>query len=130
MIFRKPRSRWALWAFAAALLLKGAMPWLATASAELRGVALVEVCSVYGTSLVSAGSGSKAPTSEQRVDHLDAQCALTALAAFAGAEPVVPASVPTPTRGVLHVCLPEAEPAPDACAAWAAQRHHGPPLLA
>ncbi len=130
MNFRKPTSRWALWAFAAALLLKSAMPWLASASAELRGVALVEVCSLYGTLLVPAGGGSGAPASEHPADHLDAQCALTALAAFAGVPPVLPAGVPALPRGVLHVGLPDVAPAHDACAAWAARRQHGPPLLA
>lgn len=130
MNFRKPTSRWALWAFAAALLLKGAMPWLASASAELRGVAVFEVCSVYGTLLVPAGGGLSAPASEHPADHVDAQCALTALRAFAGVQPVVPASVPALPRGVSHVGPPELAPAHDACAAWAARRKHGPPLLA
>lgn len=130
MNFRKPTSRWALWAFASALLLKSAMPWLASASAELRGVALVEVCSVYGIALVPSSAGSSAPASEHPADHLDAQCMLTALAAFAGVEPQLPASVPMLPRGVSHVGLPESAPAHDACAVWAARHQHGPPLLA
>ena len=40
---RQPSAnRWALWAFAMALLLKAAMPLLAAASAELQGKTLVE----------------------------------------------------------------------------------------
>ncbi len=131
MNFRKPTSRWALWAFAAALLLKSAMPWLASASAELRGVPLVEVCSVYGTLLVPVGGSPSAPASEHPANHLDAQCALTALASFAGVPPLLSANVPALPRGAApRVSLPDAAPAHDACAAWAAQRQHGPPSLA
>ncbi len=49
---RQHAPRWALWLFVAALLLKSAMPLLANASAKMQGKALVEVCTVYGVSLV------------------------------------------------------------------------------
>jgi hypothetical protein len=126
---RKPSSsRWALWVFAAALLLKSAMPFLASAAAGLQGKALVEVCSVYGVALVSPdGERSGAPMPEHAPAHGDAHCALTALAAFANAEPAPIAIV----ASAWHTALPPpriaAPTAPDATAAWVALLHHGPP---
>jgi hypothetical protein len=128
MNLRKPSSRWALWAFAMALLLKAAMPLLATASAELQGKTLVEVCTVYGVSLVPLeGQGQEpapAPMSQHGGDH----CALTALAALAAPEPLLALEAPA-----LHESpAPRAHPssqAPDACATWVARLKHGPPIL-
>ena len=129
MNFRKPSSRWALWVFAAALLLKSAMPWLASASAEMQGKTLVEVCSVYGVSLVSPSGDVGEPKPAHPSDHGSEHCALTALTAFAGTEP--PPLVPAVTA--LHgTPPPRAHPssqAPDACATWVARLKHGPPNL-
>ena len=43
-------SRLTLWAFAAALALKSAVPMLATGAASLQGKAVAEICDVYGLS--------------------------------------------------------------------------------
>ena len=68
---RQPSAnRWALWAFAMALLLKAAMPLIATASAELQGKTLVEVCTVYGVSLLPLATlGQEQPAPEPMAQH-------------------------------------------------------------
>jgi hypothetical protein len=130
MNFRKPSSRWALWVFAAALLLKSAMPWLASASAQMQGKTLVEVCTVYGVSWVAPGDDSGKPAPEHASDHGSEHCALTALAALAPIETAAFAPV-----AVLRCAAapPRAHPssqAPDACATWVARLKHGPPAFA
>ena len=130
MNLRQPSSRWALWVFAAALLLKSAMPWLASASAEMQGKTLVEVCSVYGVALMPVGDEGGKPASDHTPAHGGEHCALTALAVLG-------------TSGapkLLHVVLaPRSEPLPrvqpgspvqDACAAWVARLERGPPAFA
>jgi hypothetical protein len=69
MKLRHPSSRWALWVFAAALLLKSAMPWLASASAQLQGKTLVEVCTVYGVALVPQSGHATDPAPDHPPDH-------------------------------------------------------------
>ena len=127
---RKPSSHWALWVFAAALLLKSAMPWLASASAQLQGKTLVEVCTVYGVSLVAPGGHADEPAPDHPSDHGSEHCALTALTALAPIEPAVFAPAPM----LLHAeSKPRAHPssqAPDACATWVARLKHGPPAFA
>ena len=123
-------SRWALWVFAAVLLLKAAMPMLASASAHAQGKAVVEVCTVYGVSLVALDGQDPAPATDHLADHGNEHCALSALTALV--EP----------PAVLVPALPEAQHAetaprerarlfaPDASAAWVARLKHGPPALA
>jgi hypothetical protein len=131
MNFRKPSSRWALWVFAAALLLKSAMPWLASASAELQGKTLVEVCTVYGVSLVPLGAGGDhEPASGQASDHGGEHCALTALTALADLEPPVLAAASVLLREASPPHAPPSSLAADACATWVARLKHGPPALA
>ena len=130
MKLRQPSSRWALWVFAAALLLKSAMPWLATASAQWQGKALVEVCTVYGVALVSSGTDSSAPTPDHPAGHASADCGLTALAVLAPLDPPALA----PMHGLQGAAAPPGSPAssqaPDACATWVARLKHGPPTIA
>jgi hypothetical protein len=128
MTFRKSSHRWALWAFAAALLLKSAMPWLASVSAEMQGKALVEVCTVYGVSLKPLGGGDASqPAHEPTVDHSDEQCALTAFAAMAtsGSLPATPAV--SHSRDASPQVAYASSQAPDAMGTWAARLRHGPP---
>ena len=58
-------SRLTSWLFVAALLVKSAVPMLASAAAGLQGRATAEVCDVYGvdTSMLPARSHATAPTS-------------------------------------------------------------------
>jgi len=129
MKLRHPSSRWALWVFAAALLLKSAMPWLANASAQLQGKALVEVCTVYGVALVPQGQGAAPEPTDHPGDHAGADCALTALAALAQVDPPHPAPLPAQPREAAPTCAHPASQARDACARWVARLQHGPPTL-
>ena len=133
MNLRKPTSRWAFWLLAAALLLNGAMPLLASASAHAQGKSLVEVCTVYGVLLVAPPQAGTEPGNEPASDHAaphaSEHCALTALATLASPEP--PAIT---TALVLRHKTPSlpaypASQAPDACATWVARLKHGPPIL-
>jgi hypothetical protein len=133
MNLRKPTTRWALWVFAAALLLKSAMPLLADASASTQGRAVFEVCSVYGVAMLHEG-GAVLPGSshvpDPLADHHDQQCALNALGVLADAPHALtttafalPLATAPPSVDV-HVA------AHDACAAWIAGLKHGPPAFA
>ncbi|CAN5838226.1 hypothetical protein BH11PSE8_BH11PSE8_14500 [soil metagenome] len=141
--FRNADSRWALWVFAAALLLKSVMPMLASASAQAQGKTLVEVCTVYGVSLVpldGSGTGvapdqaahdSSAPdrSAGHSAAHADPHCALSALMALAAPQPPaldVPAAAQVGASPLLAHPSPQA---PDACATWVARLKHGPPTF-
>jgi hypothetical protein len=55
-------SRLTLWAFAAALALKSAVPMLAAVAAGLQGRAVAEICDVYGVATAAlGGNGAPAP---------------------------------------------------------------------
>ena len=130
MKFRRVSSRWALWVFAAALLLKAAMPMLASASAHAQGKAVVEVCTVYGVSQVALDGQDPAPASDHLVVHGDPHCGLSALTALieAPADAATALPSPRPATGALPV---QARPlVPDASAAWVARLKHGPPFHA
>ena len=130
MKFRQPASRrtaWALWVCALALLLKAAMPMLASASAHAQGRALVEICTVYG--VASVGLGAPDDDDSDAATHRPQHCALSALLAGSAPEPQALVWRLTPR---LTDCAPghdaSASPPPiDACAAWVAQLRHGPP---
>ncbi len=127
MILRKPSSRWALWAFAAALLLKSAMPWLASTSAQLQGKTLVEVCTVYGVSLLPQGGDHDAPAHAS--DHGSEHCALSALTVLAAGAPPAPAPTNLLRHSVQRPRVHRSSQAPDPSAIWAARLEHGPPAL-
>lgn len=122
-------QRWAPWAFAMALLLKAAMPLLATASAELQGKTLVEVCTVYGVSLVPLESSGQEPANEPMAQHGGEHCVLTALAVLAAPEAPVLSVAEAPLRETVAPGAHPSSQAPDACAAWVARLKHGPPTL-
>lgn len=123
---RSRRLHLALWVFAAALLLKAALPLLASVSARVQGKALVEVCTVYGVARLAPASDMSAPPDNQTAPHGAAHCALSALAALAA--PTLPRLATSPGRPPL-AARPGADaiPAPDASATWIARRMHGPP---
>ena len=130
MTFRLPTSRWAAWAFALALLLKAAVPMLASASAQMQGKALAEVCTVYGVATVALEGQQNAPAGDHGAAHGADHCTLTGLMALAAPEPQ-PAALPLPAQRVHSVRLVHrAPPAPDACATWVARLKHGPPATA
>jgi hypothetical protein len=118
-----------LWVFVAALLLKAAMPWLASTAALAQGKALVEVCTVYGVALV-APTGQE-PVHDHGAPHGGEHCALTALTVLATPElPATNAVIGAPVHAAL---LPTGKPSSrvhDSCAAWVARLRHGPPRIA
>jgi hypothetical protein len=130
MKFRAPTSRWALWVFAAALMLRAAMPMLASASAEMQGKALVEVCTVYGMAMVPVDNHDAVPAAPHSMPDHGEHCALTALTALAAPQPLAPLIV---AGLAIDAGPPTAHPtsdAPDATERWAARLKHGPPAVA
>jgi hypothetical protein len=126
---RRPLStRFALWLAMCALLLKAAVPMLASASAQMQGKTLVEVCTVYGVATVALDDKGSTPAHDASAHNGD-HCALNAamaLAAPAVAAPLVFIALPAATAPLSH---PSSQ-APDACATWVARLKHGPPALA
>jgi hypothetical protein len=103
------------------------MPLLASASAQMQGKTLVEVCTVYGVSLVPLGGEGHEPAPDHGLAHGFDHCALTALTALATPESTTLDMAAAQPR---EVAPPRAHPgslAPDACAAWVARLRHGPP---
>ena len=127
---RKPWStRFALWVAVCALLLKAAVPMLASASAQAQGKTLVEVCTVYGVATVALDEQGPQPAPEHAAAHSGDHCTLNALMAFAVPEAPAaavlaaqPAALPPPSH--------PSPQAPDACATWVARLKHGPPAFA
>jgi hypothetical protein len=130
-VSRRRFRHWALWLFAAALLLKSAMPFLASVSAQMQGKALVEVCTVYGVSLVPAAGDNPAPTpaTDQAGDHARDHCALSALTALATPAPASLTPMAVAPRPATSPPARQLDRAPDATAAWAARLEHGPPAI-
>jgi hypothetical protein len=131
MTFRNASKRRALWLFAAALLLKSAMPFLASASAHAQGKELVQICTVYGVSLVQLGSDRHEPApADHPPGHAGDHCALSALTVLATTAPPALLSDPAPLLEAAPACpLPPAQ-AHDACARWIARLKQGPPTFA
>ncbi len=128
MNWRFASSRWAAWAFAFALLLKAAMPLLATGSAHAQGKALVEVCTVYGVATVPLDAGDSLPGHEGTPGHGGEHCALNGSVAMAGADLSAPV-LPSPRAQSGERVDAQAPLAMDACAAWMARLEHAPPQL-
>ncbi|MGY4827405.1 DUF2946 family protein [Sphaerotilaceae bacterium SBD11-9] len=127
---RRPwSSQLTLWAAVFALLLKAAVPLLASASAQAQGKALVEVCTVYGVATVALDDGGSQPAPEHATAHAGDHCALNALAALAAPQAAAPVAVVTLPATAPPRAHPSAQ-APDACATWVARLKHGPPAFA
>jgi hypothetical protein len=130
MISRHPASRWAVWAFALALLLKAAVPMLASVSAQMQGKTLVEVCTVYGVATVvldDSGEPKQGPADPAGA-HGSEHCALSAVLALAAPEPALALTAVAVGRAHEQP-VRVGVPAPDAEADWIARLKHGPPLL-
>ena len=124
------QSRWAIWAFALVLVLKTAVPLLASASAQWQGKALAEVCTVYGVATVALDGQDSAPVPEHgSAAHGGQHCTLTALMALPvpGLQAL---AVPGPQGAVPTLVFHSSPQAPDACATWVARLKHGPPSSA
>jgi hypothetical protein len=122
-------KRWTPWVFALALLLKAAVPLLATAAAHAQGKTLVEVCTVYGVATVAvdpAASPHDAPG--QAGQHAADHCALSGVLLGAALEaPACAVALHAPARPALPPLAQRPSSPPDACADWAARLRHGPP---
>ena len=127
MTSRHLASRWAAWAFALALLLKAAVPMLASVSAQVQGKTLVEVCTVYGVATVALDdSGEPKPVPADHAGaHGSEHCALSAVLALVAPEPgpVIAAAAAEAHRLPVRA----GAPTPDAEADWIARLKHGPP---
>jgi len=133
-------SRFALWAAVCALLLKAAVPTLAAGAAQMRGVPVAEVCTVYGVALPGSSPdehahhahhhehpGDEDHSSHSAAAHVGDHCSLSALAALALQD--APEFALAPAHGAHTDVLPERSIVfRDASAAWAARLQHGPPL--
>ena len=124
-----PTSRAWLWAMVALLLLRAAMPLLAAWAANDRGVALVEVCSVYGVRTLAV-DGPAEPASAAHLSA-DGSCALASLLG-PGAPLPTAALPPVPTADVSpgrhhHLRDPVRH---DASQRWLTWRLHAPPHAA
>ena len=135
MSLRQSSSRWSVWAvwgFTLALLLKAAVPLLATASAQLQGKALTEVCTVYGVTTVALDGPDSGPQPQPEhgsAAHGGEHCTLTALMALSAPE-LHALATPVPQRADPAPVFYPSPSAPDACATWVARLKHGPPASA
>jgi hypothetical protein len=144
-------ARWVVHLAILGLLLKAAVPLLASAAARLQGVAVAQVCEVYGVALLPATASrphaghaahehpalhakasdpASKPHGSDAGAHHGQHCALGALAALA---PPISDTVAVPAAAPWR----DAAPGPvatgalqDACARWVARLKHGPPLQA
>ena len=131
MSTRSLRSRCALWAAVGLLLLKAAVPMLASAAASLQDRPVADICSVYGVAL-AAPAGDAQPLHESdshpSASHAGDHCALSALAVLAGVDTPTPVW-PAATRAGAAPIAPF-ESIPDATATWFARMKQGPPPVA
>lgn len=133
LLHRWSHARIGFWVLGLLMLLKAAMPLLATLAAHARSLPLVEVCTVYGVRLVVSDerspdhpAGPEAPV--DAAAHVDKSCALTPLLASAALPtaatlPHWPARAQTPAA---HPRTPAGIPA-DASRRWLTARLHAPP---
>lgn len=123
------------WALVGLLLLKAAGPALASAVAQSRRVALVEVCTVYGVRTLAVDNAGRSPPASQGkrmpAEETGAGAADTCILALL---PVLGPPPPLESQR-RHASAPEAaqppgpfSPAPlDASRAWWAGLKQGPP---
>ena len=142
MVSRRSRQpRFALWLIACALLLKAAVPMLATWAAQMRGVSVAAVCSVYGVSLPAAAheehahaghhhavqhDGDADEKSQSGAPHGSDHCALKAGATLA--MPAAAGHEMASAARVASVVAVDGQIAfQDPSAAWVSRIAHGPP---
>jgi hypothetical protein len=145
-------ARWTVHVAVFVLLLKAAVPLLASVAAQAQGRGVAEICDVYGVALPSQqahvghaehahhaghtghasdaghpGHGEPGSDSRHRGDH----CVLTALSTL-----VTPASLEGVDLAVgdealayTHLASDHPDRAPDASARWAVLLKHGPPTF-
>ncbi len=122
------RAAW-LWVFMTVLLLKAAVPWLASLASHSAGTSVGEICSVYGVRVVAAPQGEHLPADPQhaRSEHCPLSPALgTALPAFDRLPAVM---LHAPFQRFLAP-LSALEVSRDPSLTWLTQRLHAPPVAA
>jgi hypothetical protein len=140
-------TRFASWLAVTAMLLRVAMPMLAVGAAQLRGVAVGSVCTVYGVVLPGSTGTAHASHGHHHAEHASHDghdghtpgsqethsgdhCALTGLAVL-GVSHAPMFGAATEGRHAIGELAPSAPPAwGDASATWAARRKQGPPATA
>jgi hypothetical protein len=140
-----PLRQWTVLVAVFALLLKAAVPMLASAAAHAQGKAVADICSVYGVRSVVASSGYEHAAQDHHAGHeghdgpspdhgsssgsahAGDHCALTALAALAPPDEPQAAMFERIHRAAHRAVAAGAVFAPDAAALWAAELQHGPP---
>ena len=140
MLSRSTLTRAVLWMAVLALILRAGVPLLAAGAAQLRGVAVADVCEVYGVALPDPAEQQHAEHHHHHADHArhdghsknahgDDHCALTALGALAAS--YADARWDSQTQaGTSDLSGPCERTIHDACAMWAARLKHGPPAKA
>jgi hypothetical protein len=127
---RRSARSWVWW-LALALVVQGAVPLLAALAARSQGVALAEICSVYGMRLAAANEADdeRAPLSPQHAGG-GAHCPLASLLAGLAPPPGLPAvELHAPARARERpVAVHTAHPL-DASRRWLARRLHAPPAV-
>lgn len=112
------------------LLLKVAVPMLATASAKAQDKTLVEICTVYGVTTIALDADGDSPAPEHTVTHSGDHCVLSAVMALAAPQPAETPALLAEHRLQAVLVSVAATTAPDASARWRAQLKQGPPALA
>ncbi|MCW7537991.1 hypothetical protein OOT46_09035 [Aquabacterium sp. A7-Y] len=143
MVHSRPLRHWTVFVAVLALLLKAAVPLLASAAASLQGKSLADICSVYGVRTVarqtaefSHDASAPHPPHEDGNDsddgshpagaHSGDHCALSALAALAPHD-AGPIDLPAATGEAEPAETRASDSIPNATAAWAARWWHAPP---
>ena len=130
-LLRRSARSWVWW-LALALVIQGAAPLLAALAAGSQGVALAEICSVYGMRVVAASEADDHESSPLSPQHAGggAHCPLVSLLAGLAPPPGLPAvELHAPARArerpvAVHATLPL-----DASRRWLARRLHAPPIV-
>jgi hypothetical protein len=138
------RSAWlrhrAIFVMVCALLLKAAVPMLASAAAGLQGKSVAQVCTVYGVATVAAQQGMDAAhaghaghdgstdhSHHSAATHGGDHCALAGMVALAAEDDAAPFVQPPVHRAPAPAPARSACAATDSCALWVARLKQGPP---
>jgi hypothetical protein len=150
------RSAWlrhrAIVVMVCALLLKAAVPMLASAAAGLQGKSVAQICTVYGVATVAAQRSIEAQQAAHaahagHVDHASLagydggtdhshhsaaahggdHCALAGLVALAAEDDAAPFVLPPVHRAPVPARASSVCAATDSCALWVARLKQGPP---
>lgn len=112
-----------------ALLMQSAAPMFAAAAAKMHGVAMVELCSVYGVRTVAVDAEAPFDAHKNGEQASGSHCFLTFLTpgATLGA-PVAAIHLHAPQRERTYLVARHAVSPLDASHRWLARRHHAPPV--